>query len=144
VLAGNVEYIKQGFVFHPQLGSPYWVRYKVHHQGLFYSRDIFATLRYNEQLNISSDYELNLKLALQNIPHHYIDAIICTIGEDGISNKQIKKSSAEIHKIHNQLFTGLARHWVVNNFKLQRSILLIRRRLNLVNLKSRIRNFVKL
>lgn len=144
VLVGNVRYIKQNFVFRPRLGSPYWLHYKVHHQGMFYDKSVFDSLHYNENLSISSDYELNLKLALNNVPHQYIDAIICDIGEDGISNRQIKRSSAEIHKIHGRLFKGISRPWVVNYFRFQRAILLTRRRLNLVNLKDRLRSFINI
>ena len=142
VLVGNVQYVRQKFVFRPQLGSPYWLRYHVHHQGMFYERKIFNDLQYDENLFISSDYELNLKLALRNVPHKHMDVVICDIGEDGISNKQIKRSTAEIHKIHNRLFSGVARPWVVNYFRLHRSALMMRRRLNLVNLKVRFRRFI--
>jgi glycosyltransferase involved in cell wall biosynthesis len=142
VLAGKVHYVREGFVFRPQLGSPYLLHYKVHHQGLFYDKSVFDYLVYDETLAISSDYELNLKLALKKVPHLYMDAIICNLGEDGISNTQIERSSKEIHAIHGRLFTGVARPWVVNYFKFQRSILLTRRRLNLVNLKSRFRRFL--
>ena len=144
VLVGNVNYVKQKFVFRPQLGSPYWLHYKVHHQGMFYRNTLFDSLHYDEGLSISSDYELNLKLALAKTVHKHIDIIICDIGEDGISNKQIKRSSAEIHKIHSRLFKGITRQWVVNYFKLQRTILMTRRRLNLVNLKYRISKKFKL
>ncbi|WP_169921758.1 glycosyltransferase [Spirosoma rigui] len=142
VIAGNVQYLREGFVFRPKLGSPYLLHYKVHHQGMFYQRSVFEELMYDEDLSVSSDYKLNLKLALKKTPHQYIDAIICNFGEDGISNTQIKRSSREIHDIHGKLFTGLARPWVVNYFKFQRLILLTRRRLNLVNLKSRMKRFM--
>lgn len=142
VIVGNVQYVKQDFIFRPQLGSPYWLRYNVHHQGIFYDRNIFTGTRYDESFFISSDYELNLKLSLSKVPHQHLDIIICRIGEDGISNTQIKRSSAEIHKIHHRLFKGATRQWVVNYFKFKRAILLARRRLNLVNLKVRIKRFV--
>lgn len=142
VIVGNVQYMKQDFIFRPQLGSPYWLRYNVHHQGIFYDRSIFTGLRYDENFFISSDYELNLKLALSKVPHQHLDIIMCRIGEDGISNTQIKRSSAEIHKIHYRLFKGATRQWVINYFKFKRTILLARRRLNLVNLKVRIKRFV--
>lgn len=142
IIAGNVQYTRQNFIFRPQLGSPYWLRHHVHHQGMFYKRELFQNLKYDEGLRISSDYELNLKLALKKVPHYYMDAIMCRIGEDGISNTQIKRSSEEIRIIHRRLFTGLTREWIVNYFQFQRAILMTRRRLGLVNLKVKLRRLI--
>lgn len=142
VVVGNVQYTKQKSVFRPQLGSPYWLRHNVHHQGMFYSSDLFADLRYDETLSISSDYELNLKLALNNITHYYIDIIIGAIGEDGISNTHINRSTNEINIIHARLFAGVTRLWIVNFFRLKRKIFMVRRKYNLVDLKSRMRRLV--
>lgn len=61
LIAGSVQYTS-GYVMTPRLGSPYLLRYRLHHQGTFYHRTIFDTYRYNEQLTISSDYELNTRL----------------------------------------------------------------------------------
>ena len=142
VVTGNVEYTRQEFIFRPQLGSPYLLRYNVHHQGMFYNSDLFYNTGYNEELKISSDYEFNLKLSLRKVPHYYINTILCRIGEDGISNIQIRQSTAEINKIQQRLFSGLTRSWITNYFRLERAVIMARRRLGLVNLKDKLRRYL--
>jgi len=141
VLVGHVYYPRQDFIFKPTLGSPYMVRHKVHHQGMFYKRDIFNEIRYNEKYKISSDYELNLRLSLKGVKHKYFNLLMARIGEDGISNTQVENSSRELHKIHASVFKGIAKVWVTNYFKALRSILLFRQKHGLTNLKKRIKNF---
>jgi glycosyltransferase involved in cell wall biosynthesis len=144
VLVGRVDCIKQDNLLRPKFGSPYWMRYQVHHQGMFYYRSVFANNnRYDESRRIASDYEFNLKLALANIPHQGIDLTICSFGGDGLSENQMDRGAAEMQQIHKQLFSGVARYWAMGYFRVQRQVLTIRKRLNLVNLKVRFRRFLK-
>jgi putative colanic acid biosynthesis glycosyltransferase len=143
VLVGHVECVKQENLLRVKFGSPYWMRYRVHHQGMFYKRELFANSFYNETMRIASDYEFNLKLALDNVPHQAMDLIICNFGGDGVSENQIDRGSIEMQEVHKRLFKGAARQWVLNYFQLQRKIITIRKRLNLVNLKVRFRRLLK-
>lgn len=142
VIVGHVNCVKQGNLLRAQFGSPYWLRYQVHHQGMFYERSIFERNIYNEQMHIASDYEFNLRLAITKVPHKAINLVICNFGGNGLSENQISRGTAEMQEVHRRLFRGLARSWVVNYFAIQRAIFVFRRRTNLVNLKSRLRQFV--
>ncbi|QHW00497.1 glycosyltransferase [Spirosoma endbachense] len=134
VVVGSVECIKQGTLLQPMFGSPYWMRHQVHHQGMFYDRNIFNNSLYNETMRIASDYEFNLRLALIGIPHQAMDIVICNFGGDGISENQMEHGYKEMQKIHQQLFKGIGRHWAMNYFWLRRSMSAILRRYKLSKL----------
>ena len=138
VFVGDVQCVKQKNLLRAKFGSPYLMRYQVHHQGMFYNRNVFDELLYDENRKIISDYELNLRLALSKVPHQPMDIIVCNFGGDGISENQAKRGFDEMQQVHRQIFNGIVREWVVNYCLLQRNIVLIRKRLNLVNLKVKI------
>lgn len=144
VFVGNVQCVKQENLLRAKFGSLYLMRYQVHHQGMFYDREVFNNLMYDENRRIISDYELNLKLAINDVPHKYMDIIVCNFGGDGISENQAKHGFSEMQDVHRQLFSGLTRKWVVNYCSTQYHISLIRKRLNLINLKVRFKKFVKI
>ncbi|WP_460996051.1 glycosyltransferase [Spirosoma harenae] len=136
VIVGDVDCVRQGERLRPKFGSPYLMRHQVHHQGMFYDRNIFNDLLYNEQMRIASDYEFNLKLALLGIPHQSMDIIICDFGGDGISENQLKKGYAEMQQAHKRLFKGFGLYWVMNYFWLRRTTGAMLRRFNLFGFRS--------
>ncbi|MBO0949262.1 glycosyltransferase [Fibrella forsythiae] len=144
IFVGNVACVKQKNLLRARFGSPYWMRYQVHHQGMFYARSIFANNLYNETMRIASDYEFNLKLALNKVPHQAMDLIICNFGGDGISENQIKRGFREMQLVHKRVFHGVGLRWAMFSYWLQQTIIIIRKRLNLVNLKVRLKRWLRI
>ncbi|TAE27302.1 MAG: glycosyltransferase [Cytophagales bacterium] len=140
VLVGDVRCIKQGYTLQPLFGSPYLMRHQVHHQGMFYRREIFNDILYDENLKISSDYELNLKLALAGIPHESMSVVVCDFGGDGVSENQLKRGYSEMQRVHRRLFNGAGRNWVMSYFWLRRSIGALIRRYNVPKVRAGLRN----
>jgi len=139
VIVGKVKCIKQGYTLRPIFGSPYLMRHQVHHQGMFYQREIFDTLLYDENKKISSDYELNLRLSLLRIPHLSINVIVCNFGGDGVSENQLKQGFTEMQQVHKQLFKGIGRSWVMSYFWLRRRVGTLIRRFNLPKARAGLR-----
>ena len=140
VVVGEVQFVKQNYVHRPMFGSPYLMRHQVHHQGVFYVRELFDELLYDEKMRIASDYELNLKLALLKIPHEAMNFIICNFGGDGVSENQMKLGYAEMQQIHRRLFKGLLGSWAVRYFWIRRKTGAFIRHYNLLTVRDRIKN----
>lgn len=136
VTVGDVQCVKQNCILRPMFGSPYLMRHQVHHQGMFYRREVFDNLLYNERMRISSDYELNLKLALAGIPHQAMKVIVCDFGGDGVSENQLDQGYREMQQVHKQLFKGIGRFWAVNYFWVRRRTGALTRRYNLTSLRA--------
>ena len=58
----------------------------IHHQGAFYNKSLFVNFRYNTQLRVLSDYELNLKIYRQNLPTQRLPMVIALCREGGASS----------------------------------------------------------
>ncbi len=142
VLVGNVECVKQESLLRHKFGSPVWMQYRVHHQGMFYDRSLFDQMLYNENMRIASDYEFNLRLALDNVSHQAIDLIICNFGGDGISENQAKQGFKEMQSVHRRLFGGVDRPAALACYWLQQRVIIIRKRLGLLNLKVRLKRLL--
>jgi glycosyltransferase involved in cell wall biosynthesis len=142
VFVGNVECVKQENILYARFGSPHWMHYQVHHQGMFYDKNLFENSNYNENMRIASDYEFNLQLALNNIPHHHMDIITCSFGGDGVSENQMKRGAVEMQQVHKRLFNGIPLLIALASFSIQHNVVLFRKRYKLVNLKARFRKFI--
>ena len=140
VVVGNVECVKQGYTLYPMLGSPNLMRHQVHHQGMFYRKEIFDDSLYNESMRIASDYEFNLKLAIDGVTHETINLTICDFGGDGISENQLKNGFAEMQDVHRRLFKGADRNWVMSYFWLRRRTGAFLRKYNLFKFRIFIKN----
>jgi putative colanic acid biosynthesis glycosyltransferase len=84
LLIGNVQYSNNDkFIsnFSPKL----WFKNTLHHQSVFYKRELFDKLRYNENYKVLADYHLNLQLLKQRVAYKKIDVIVAVCGEAGIS-----------------------------------------------------------
>lgn len=142
VIVGEVYFVKQDYIHRPMFGNPYFMRHQVHHQGVFYSRIIFNTLLYDEEMKIASDYEFNLKIALLGIPHEAMSFIICDFGGDGVSENQMKLGYKEMQQIHRRLFKGMLGSWAVNYFWLRRKAGAAIRYYNLLAIRDVIKKIV--
>lgn len=58
----------------------------VHHQGAFYHRSLFESFRYDTQLRIISDYELNLRIFLQRLPTCRLSFLVALCHAGGASS----------------------------------------------------------
>ena len=47
---------------------------------MFYRKELFSNSSYNESMRIASDYEFNLKLAIDGVDHEVLDLTICDFG----------------------------------------------------------------
>ncbi|MBO0930948.1 glycosyltransferase [Fibrella aquatilis] len=141
IFVGSVECVKQEIMLRPLFGSPHLMRHQVHHQGMFYDRQIFDKLLYNESMRIASDYEFNLKLSLMNIPHQSMDIVVCNFGGDGISENQMQQGYSEMQQIHSQLFSGWKRTWAMGYFWLRRKTGAVLRKYNLLKISKNLKDF---
>ncbi|CCH54196.1 PGL/p-HBAD biosynthesis glycosyltransferase Rv2957/MT3031 [Fibrisoma limi BUZ 3] len=139
VVAGSVQYAEQGYVMHPQFGSPYWLQCRLHHQGTFYHRSVFEQFRYNPAWQIAADRELHLRLALAGLSCQVVPEVVALFGERGISSRDPERCFTEIEQIHQQLFHGPVLGWMRLLDFFERNSWLLRRRWGLLNLKVRLR-----
>ena len=58
----------------------------IHHQGAFYKKSLFKNFRYDTQLHILSDYELNLKIYRQRLPTARLPMVVARCHEGGASS----------------------------------------------------------
>jgi putative colanic acid biosynthesis glycosyltransferase len=93
LLSGNIIY-PDGKIFRSRLDKKIHLKNTVHHQGVFYRRNVFDNFRYGQDLSpgfkknftISGDYQLNLLLYTKNAKHLHINEIISRCGK-GISTE---------------------------------------------------------
>ncbi|CAL2092301.1 Glycosyltransferase 2-like domain-containing protein [Tenacibaculum sp. 190524A05c] len=86
MLIGNIEYTK-GLRFQSEFSSKLWFKNTVHHQSVFYKKELFQELKYNLNYNVLADYDVNLKLFRQKVSFRKIETTIAICGEDGVSKK---------------------------------------------------------
>lgn len=80
---GNVIY-PDGRLFKSRFGKSLYFKNTIHHQSVFYRRNVFETFRYGlsplaetkRQYYISGDYQLNLMLFLQGVRHIHVNRIV--------------------------------------------------------------------
>lgn len=84
LLIGNVQYSNE-IKFISSFTSRLWYKNTVHHQSVFYKRELFDNVRYDENYKVLADYHFNLQLFKQCITHKKIDRIVAVCGEAGIS-----------------------------------------------------------
>lgn len=102
VVYGNYNYVERGFYKqvrsdHTQLKE----KMSICHQSMLVSTKLLKKEKFDTTLRIAADYDLTLKLFLQEKNFLYVDSIICDFYQGGISTINIKKSSEE--------------HWIVRD-----------------------------
>lgn len=92
----------------------------LHHQSAFYHRSIFTEFRYDQELKILSDYELNLILLNKDIKTTKVDEIVAYCSAVGISkefNVNLYKEELKIKKRQLSMLSFLAQiPWVLLKF----------------------------
>ncbi|MEZ4791900.1 MAG: glycosyltransferase family 2 protein [Gelidibacter sp.] len=95
LILGNIQYVyndddsyfikRNKGVFKPSWSNKIWFKNTLHHQGVFYRREVFQTHPYSLAYKVLSDYDLNLKLFRSNLKVRTIDQIIAISKTEGIS-----------------------------------------------------------
>ena len=87
-------------IFYSTIGFKTLMINSVHHQGALYRRDLFEAFNYDISFPVVADYELNLKIYLNNIKFTNLDMIISICGGYGLSNTISEKLCyQDMHKI---------------------------------------------
>ncbi|MFY7712265.1 glycosyltransferase family 2 protein [Tenacibaculum sp. MEBiC07804] len=102
LLIGNVQYSNE-IKFISSFTSKLWFKNTVHHQSVFYKRELFDNVRYDENYKVLADYHLNLQLFKQGIAYKKIDSIVAVCGGEGIS----KNYNWNLYREEIQLKTAL-------------------------------------
>ena len=142
LIAGDVQHQDQ-YITKPKFGLPHLLLHRIHHQGVFYHKTIFERYRYNEQLKLAADYELNLHLAVEQFKHQKVNFIIARYGGNGISNREIGTYYKETQLVHKAVFTGLTRVWVVVTFWVKWRFWLFKYKMGLLGLAYKLKHRIK-
>jgi glycosyltransferase involved in cell wall biosynthesis len=103
LLIGDIKYLNN-IKFISSFSSKLWFKNTIHHQSIFYKRELFDKLRYNENYKVLADYHLNLQLFKQRVAYKKIDRIVAVCGEAGIS----KNYNWKLYKEEIMLKTSLS------------------------------------
>jgi len=106
ILVGNVMYKNNNYL-NSSFSSLLKLRNTVHHQAAFYSRKIFFTFKYNSDFKISADYELNLKLFLEEAISLKVDQVVAICSPDGLSGLCSWVGYKEEINIRNQYLSSI-------------------------------------
>ena len=79
-----------------------WIKNVLHHQSLFYRKELFATRKYSLKYKILADYAFNLHLYKKRIKIRIVDETIAVCGTEGLS----KKYNWNLYKEEIELKTG--------------------------------------
>ncbi|AOW22127.1 hypothetical protein LPB138_14085 [Urechidicola croceus] len=88
---------KNDGVFASKLSRKLWLKNTLHHQAIFYKKELFSSLKYSLSYKVLSDYALNLSLFKKGVKGMVIEDKIAICGTNGISkNYQWKLYEEEI------------------------------------------------
>lgn len=107
----------------PLLPTYFW-DHNLNHQGIFFSRRCFETIRYNEALKISADRELILTLLYQKYTFGSYDRLIALYDNTGISStpEGLDQLGKEFHGILQRVFPEGILTVLEQNIKYQHSM----------------------
>lgn len=76
-------------IFKSSLSNFIWIKNTVHHQSVFYNKEIFKNLSYPLEYKILSDYYLNLKLQIKGVSVKSMNSIVALCGTKGVSKNYL-------------------------------------------------------
>jgi putative colanic acid biosynthesis glycosyltransferase len=79
----------------------------VHHQSAFYNASLFKNWRFDSELRLIADYELNLKIYLEKLQYRHIDNIISICNQLGQSRDNRKLAFTETNMVRNKYIRGI-------------------------------------
>jgi len=101
VLYGNIRYDKTQFI--SKFNRLLWIKNTLHHQSVFYNKNLFAKINYETSYKVLADYHFNLNLYCKKIKAKKIDAIISNCNKEGISKKynwSLYREELKLKKAH--------------------------------------------
>lgn len=100
VMAGNIIYTNDILV-KSSFSKKLLLHNSLHHQGMFYNRQLFNNFRYDTGFKLISDYELNLILFLKrkHIKFLNLDMMISLCSDNGASRRQLEIFAQETDQI---------------------------------------------
>jgi len=87
VVEGDPSSAGKSWRFVPRYDSSLLWKNTIHHQGVFYRRELFRDFRYDVTCKVSADYELNLKSYLSRVPALKLDDIVSVCASGGLSGR---------------------------------------------------------
>lgn len=100
---GSVE-DGRGVQFSSHIGFKTYVINTIHHQSVFYNKKLFEKFKYDTQVPVIADYELNLLLHLKKEKNQKINRLIAKCGSGGVSN------TSNEYKLYNNMNIIRSRH----------------------------------
>lgn len=85
VIEDSILIKKNNGVFIPSWSNNIWIKNTLHHQGVFYRRQLFEFQTYNTDYNVLSDYDFNLKLFKNKVNAKMVNEIMAISKTQGIS-----------------------------------------------------------
>lgn len=74
----------------------------IHHQSAFYNASLFRDWRYDSELRLIADYELNLRIYLEKLKYRHIDNIISLCDQRGQSRNNLKLAFTETNIVRSK------------------------------------------
>lgn len=97
LILGNIRYdLKKGDrvyinnrhgLVKPSWSLKLWIKNSVHHQGIFYKRDLFSERGYELKYKVLADYAFNLYLYTKKVKVKICDNVFSLCGARGLSKK---------------------------------------------------------
>jgi len=103
VMVGNIVYTN-GNVFTSSISPLLYLLNTMHHQGVFYRRDVLLEHPYDSSWKICGDYELNLFLYKSGFNIQKIEQLVSICGYEGVTKKVLFQGSLEEIEFKRRLF----------------------------------------
>jgi len=115
-LYGDIKY-SNGKYFRSEYSWKLFFKNTLHHQGVFYNKNIFNDFKYDTVFRILADYDLNLKLYRQKSNGFRVRKIISFCGHEGISKNvdyRMYREEIRIKRNRFNFFLGIIAAGFVN------------------------------
>jgi glycosyltransferase involved in cell wall biosynthesis len=107
VAVGNIVY-SNGRIFKSGISPLLYLLNTMHHQAVFYRRNVLLKNPYNIHRKICGDYELNLFLYKNGFKIQKIDELVSVCGAEGITKEVLLSGSLEEAEFKRELLGGIA------------------------------------
>ncbi|MEZ0609313.1 glycosyltransferase family 2 protein [Fibrella sp. WM1] len=105
LLYGDVQY-DYGKYFRSAFGPKTYLHNTIHHQATFYRNTLFDQFSYDASLKIIADYELNLIVYLNKLPHQYLNQVVAICAGGG-SSYDVQLSLHETNQVRGKHVKGV-------------------------------------
>lgn len=107
-----------------RLNSKILLHNTLHHQSCFYKKELFSEFRYNKQMKMMADYELNLIAYLNNYKYLKVNQVVAICRDGGVSTSKYNFSIylSETDFIRNKYIKGIREKILKIQFYIKSSI----------------------